>query len=233
MKKLPFYFILFAIFLTGCGPVVNVDVDSICSPRAKEKNKFVILPGNEGCDDSDLQFQEFSNYTERALENSGFIKASSVNDADVAILLSYGVSDPHVYQYTYSSPVYGQTGYSSSSTHGTLNTFGNTAIYSGSTTYTPTYGIVGSTTNVGTGVLFVRHFVLNGIDIAKFNDSNKVIELWTTKAISAGESGDIRRVFPILLGASKDYIATNTGRKISLTLKENDKRVLEIKGVSY
>jgi hypothetical protein len=33
------------------------------------------------------------------------------------------------------------------------------------------------------------------------------------------------------MGAAKEYIGTNTGKKVSVTLYENDRRVLEVKGI--
>jgi hypothetical protein len=231
MKKYPFYFILSAILLTGCGPIVRVDVDSICSPIAKEKSKYVLIPGNENCSHTDLQFMEFANYTDNALQDLGFTKASSQENAELAIMLFYGISDPHFYQYTYSVPVWGQTGIESSSSSGIINTCGNSTIYSGSTSYKPSYGVVGSTTHLGTGVLFTRHLTLIGVDLEKYKESNDIVEIWSTKATSVGPLGDLRKIFPILLAASKHHIASSTGEKVSYELKEDDKRVKEVKRI--
>lgn len=220
------------VILQACSPKVSVTVDSISSPQAKEKNKYLILPGNTDCSEDDLQFQEFLALTERALKFAGFEKSNSLEEADVAILLSYGISEPNVYQYTYTTPVYGQTGYSSSTTYGTLNTYGNTATYSGTTTYNPTYGITGYQTNIGTGVLFTRYMALNGVDVKECIDSSKIIPLWRTSAVSVGPNGDLRRIFPVMLGVSKGYFAKNSGEKISFEVTEDDERVLEVKGIS-
>lgn len=224
-----YFFIIITILLTGCGPVINVDVDSICSPMAKEKCKYILMPGNENCSSADLQFMEFANYTDNALQDLGFTKASSEDNADVAIMLYYGISDPHFYQYTYSVPVWGQTGVESSSSSGIISTCGNSTVYSGSTSYKPSYGVVGSTTHVGTGVQFARHLALIGVDLEKFKETKDLTQIWSTKATSIGESGDLRKIFPILLVASKPHIASSTGEKVSYNLKENDKRVQEIK----
>lgn len=222
--------LLFSLLLGGCGRTVyNVTVDSISSSTAFEKNKFVLIPGNENCEETNLQYLEFATYTENTLENIGFVKASCRDEANVAILLTYGISDPNFYEYTYSIPVWGQTGISASNTYGNLNTYNNGATYSQNTTYTPQYGIIGSTTHKGIGVTYFRHLALCGFDLEKYRDTGKAQELWLTKATSSGESGDLREVFPYLLGASKRYIATNTKKKINMQLLENDKTVQEIK----
>lgn len=232
MKLNTFLTTLSMLLLGGCsGPTYNVTVDSICSSFAAEKNKFVLIPANKDCEESNLQYMEFAAYTENTLTDIGFEKASSIDKANIAILLSYGISDPKFYEYTYSTPVWGQTGVSSSNTYGSINTYGNCATYSQNTSYTPQYGIIGSTTHTGIGVSYVRHFILNGIDLEKYREEGKVHDLRRTTAISSGPSGDLRRVFPVLLGASKKYIASNTGQELNISLKETDQEVLGVKGV--
>lgn len=225
--------IVITSLLSGCfGPMVNVSVDSISmSTYKKAKNKYFLLPGNKDCSISDLQFNEFAAYTDKVLQNEGFAKVTKLDDADIAILLTYGISDPQVYQYSYSVPILGQTGIASSNTQGSVNTFGKTAIYSQSTSYTPSYGIVGSSTKVRTGILYARHLALSGYDLENFKKTRElkdVVEVWSTKASSVGESGDLRRIFPVLLAASQEYIAINTGKNIDCELRESDKRVLKL-----
>ena len=48
---------------------------------------------------------------------------------------------------------------------------------------------------------------------------------------STGLSSDLRRVFPILIGASQQYIGTNTGQKLKIKIYEDDKRILDVKGL--
>jgi len=131
------------LLLAGCAsmgrPRFHVVVDSLASAGADQHRTYVLLPGNEGVTWEDLQFQEYSRYVQRALEARGFQPAQEAEDADVAIVLSYGIGDPQTRQYTYSLPVWGQTGVSSSHTYGTATAYGNTASYSGTTTYTPSY----------------------------------------------------------------------------------------------
>jgi hypothetical protein len=162
--------------------------------------------------------------------NMQFIKVPEIDQAQVVIILRYGISDPQFYNYTYSVPVYGQTGISSSHTSGSINSYSNGASYSANTSFTPSYGVIGSSTHVGTGVLYTRYLSLNGIDVEHYKLTNEIKDLWHTKITSVGESGDLRKIFPILLGAAKEHIASNTGQKITVTLTEKDNRVLEVKG---
>lgn len=204
-------------FVCGCAPMVQVSVDSICSKEARLKTRFVLLPADENISQADLQFQEYAGYVEKALLDIGFECASSYEDANVAIVLSYGISEPQTYTYAYSVPVYGQTGIQTQSTGSSCG-----RAYSSYTTTSPIYGIVGTQERIGMSVNYVRGFSLLATDM------DRSIELWSTKVTSVGASGDLREIFPILVVASKDYMAANSGREICITISENDKRIAEL-----
>ena len=220
------------VFLSGCATFFHVSVDSISSPEAESKKRYILLPGLKNMEPTDLQFKEYAAYVERALTSRGFVKANNLEDANIAIFLVYGIGNPQENIYSYSLPVWGQTGASSSSTFGTINTFGNTATYSGTTTYTPKYGITGFMPIVGSYVTYFRYLVLDAVDIDQYKQTQKIVQLWQTTVTSTGRSGDFRLVFPILVAASKPYMGTNTGKKVEIRLTEDDQRVVEIKGIS-
>jgi hypothetical protein len=70
---------------------------------------------------------------------------------------------------------------------------------------------------------------LDAIDFDEYKRSQRKVQVWKTTATNISPIGDLRRVFPVLLAASKPYIGTNTGKKVNIRLTENDKRVIEIK----
>ncbi|MHC4295036.1 MAG: hypothetical protein ACYSTL_05570, partial [Planctomycetota bacterium] len=140
------------------------------------------------------------------------------------------ISEPKEHPYSYSVPHFGQTGISSSSTYGTLQSFGNYGTYSGTTTYQPTYGITGYSNHVGTYVTYTRRFNLVACDLDIYRREEKVKELWRVLAVSTGSSGDLRRVFPILVAAAQPYLGENTDRKfVKVKLKEHDDEVVQIR----
>lgn len=227
---------LVTILFSGCAtvpstPEFHVAVDSISSQDAMSKRRYILLPGLDNTELTDLQFKEYAAYVEKALASKLFVKANNLEDANVVIFLVYGIGNPQEHSFTYSLPIWGQTGVSSSTTFGTLNTLGSTATYSGFTTYTPTYGIKGFMPFSGSYVTFFRYLMLDAIDLDKYKESQKIIPLWRTTVTSTGSSGDLRQVFPILVTASKPYIGTNTGKKITIVITEDDQRVVEIKGI--
>lgn len=228
---IPFLITLFLFLGCATGPMFYVNIDSISTPNANTKKKYILLPGLKDVKPTDLQFKEFARYVEKALASKGYIKVDNFNDAEIAIFLSYGIGDPKEHVFTYFLPVWGQTGVLSSTTFGTLNIYGNHATYSGTTYYTPTYGITGYIPYTGSYTTYFRFLILDAIDLDEYKYSKKILQIWRTVVTSRGRCSDLRRVFPVLVAASKPYIGTNTGKQINVTLKENDKAVVEIKSL--
>lgn len=222
------------IYLSGCAttrPAFSVQVDAISSEHVN-KTTYILLPGNKETKIDDLQFKEYATYVNRALIKQGFIAADSIENANIAIFLIYGIGQPQEHEYSYSTPTFGQTGVSSSTTTGTLSSYGRYGSYSGTTTYTPKYGVTGSSTHIGTYTTYTRFMVLDAIDLVEYKETKKELQLWRTTVTSVGSSGDLRIVFPILVAASNQYIAKNTGQIIEVNLDEEDGRVIEIKGIA-
>ena len=231
MKKI--FICLGLLLCSGCGPQFSVNVDSISSGELLSNSKCIVLPADPNVAANQLQYKEYTVYVKRALANKGYVVTDNSDEAEVAVFLSYGISEPHESIYSYSSPVWGQTGVSSSHTTGTIHSFGSgMASYSGTTTHTPEYGITGYTSKIGTRITYNRFMILDAYNLEEHRKTQKEVQLWRTKAISTGSSADLRQVFPVMVAASSEYIGENTGKQIKLVLYENDKKVQNIKGLS-
>lgn len=232
MKRLIAVLLLTTLaFLTGCAaqaPRFQVNVDGMASSSAPDGKRYVLLPGNKDTRSEDLQFQEFSAYVHRALSGSGYTLASGLDSADLAIFIVYGIGAPERHQYSYSMPIWGQTGVSSSTTTGTVSSYGS---FSANTTYTPTYGVKGFANESGEYVTYYRYLVIDAYDAPRSKLEQKAVPAWRTSVDSTGSSGDLRLVFPILVAASREYIGHNTGHRVEISLREADKSVQAIKGV--
>lgn len=218
-------YIFIAFLFSSCatlGSSYNVSVDSISSYQTIDNKKYIILSGIENVNSNDLQFQEYANYVNKALISKGYEVVSNIEDATLAIILSYGIGDPQKQYYTYNSLTYGQTGVISNT-----YSYGN---YS-TTTTTPTYGLTTKQT-VGSRTTFTRYILLVAYDLQTYIYTEQEIQVWKTEIISTGSSGDLRRVFPVLIAGAKPYIGENTGRKVKICISENNPSVLEIKGIS-
>ena len=216
---------LLLIFLGGCKtqPAYHrVRLDSICSSQIPAKKICVIVSGDNTISEQNLQFQEFASYIRRALEYNGYTVTQELNQATIFIAMLYGIGDPKEHVYSYSVPVYGQTGYSSAHTSGTITNFGSGSQYSSTTTYQPSYGITGYSAHIGTYTTYSRHIKL---DARNINDN---AQLWQITAESAGASGDLRAAFPIMAAAMSNCIGINTGQQIEVDLQETDPSILMI-----
>lgn len=223
------------VTLAGCATTsqstFNVQVDSINLSTVKDRKTYALLPGNKETSPEDLQYKEFSSYVHRALSSIGLTKASDENQANIVIFLAYGIGDPQRQQYAYSIPTWGVTGYSSSTTYGSVTSYGNNAAYSGTTYNTPRYGITGTTSHVGSNTTFLRWIILDAFDVASYLKENKMVPVWKTTVTSTGSSGDLRRVFPVLLAASAQYVGSDTGQKKEMSIYEEDPTVSFVKGI--
>jgi hypothetical protein len=228
--------IIFLLFQTGCTslsqpPLFHVDIDSIRAQSLMHQPQYVLLSALKDVNSDDLQYQEYARYIDRALSQRGFEKVSNKKDAEIAIYFSYGIGDPETKVLTYSVPLRGKTGVSGAHTSGTINSSGTT--YSGTTTYTPTYGVIGSKIKTHSVTTYSRYLLLEAIDLNTYRKNKKEKNIWKTSVTSNGSSGDLRRVLPILVAASSEYISTDTEKKIRVKISESDPKVMEIKGLPF
>ncbi|MDD3374491.1 MAG: hypothetical protein PHY73_02070 [Candidatus Omnitrophica bacterium] len=228
MKKL--LIVLLCLFLAGCSTVYyEVGVSSLAGGRIAPASKnYLVASGNKGTTSDDLQFIEFATYVKRGLAEKGFKIVDKPEEANAIIFLSYGIGNPVEHTYTYSVPIYGQTGVSSSYTTGNAYSFGNNTNFSASTTYMPTYGTVGSSLQQITTVTYRRYINLEAYDFDITNKANQNTQLWKTEIESSGWSGDLRAVFPPLVAASFQFFGENTRRKVYVKIQGNDKRIFDI-----
>ena len=177
----------------------------------------------------DLEFREYSEYLHRALALKGFVPATSVDDADIAIFVRYGLGDPRSESYSYSIPTYGQTGGGTTTYSGTTYGSGGSTYSSGTITQAPTYGVTGVQTYSGTRTSYFRFLTLDAIDLSQYEEGKDIVPAWKTTVTSRGSSSDLRRVFPVLVGASQEHIGTNTGKQVTVELTETDARVKQVR----
>lgn len=225
--------------LVGCGrsgpPRFVVRVDALATPEAAEARRYVLRPGMEAVSERDLQFREYAEYLNRALQAEGFEQVASIKDADVVVFVAYEIGGPEEHTYSYSVPHFGQTGVSSSRTYGSVQSFGSGyGTYSATTTYQPEYGITGYSSHIGTYTTFTRWLQVSAYRLSVKTEAEEPEEVWRLSAISTGSSGDLRRVFPILVTAAQPYLGKSTQKKaVDVALYESDEAVVAIReGVS-
>lgn len=238
------YGLILALVLAGCSTDIDsntlsysVIIDGITNPSLAEWRTFTIFPMDKDVDPTDLQFKEYAGYVSRALISLGYVDANDISKCDATILLGYGIGDPA--EKTDYVPLIGQTGIASSYTTGNYHGMSGHKVadammggpgFSSSTTYMPTYGITGSMPVTRT--TYHRYVLLCAIKPLMSGASEADRLYWKLYIDSTGSSGDLRRVFPVMIAASRDYLGKNTQGQVKVSINENDSIIAEIKGLS-
>jgi len=223
--------LLSLLLISGCAtfqPKFEVSVDSIARATA-DKKSYLLLPGSEDITADTRRFEEYASYVHRALKKQGFVPAESFEEANVAIYLSYGIGDPRQHRYSYSIRTWDQTGVPAH-TAGAVDFPAGYGPYSGTRISTLGYGIPEATSHLVTYTTYSRYLILDAVALRGNRKTKKGARLWETTVKSTGSSSDLRRVFPILVAASRPYIGTNTGKEVEVALFEDEQEVAAIKG---
>jgi len=183
-----------SIFLTSCKGMVQGTVTRFHSLSDTYSNATVtILPANEAVADS-LEFRTYKDKVARHLIAEGFrvISEHSDSPAQLIALLNYGIDDGTTTTQSYPVPVWGQTGVSSSTTTGVVNTYGNYGSYSATTYYQPTYGVTGYTTGSTTTTRYKRVIHLDLFDTTL--DKSNPEKIYESTVTSSGSCHIISEV---------------------------------------
>ena len=217
------------VFSAGCSQY-NVSVDSINDGRVISAGmSCCVLSGMEGVADNDLRFKEFAACVSWSLESRGYVVSDDPGGADVVVLLSYGMEDHQEYVNGYSPPIYGDFG--SSTTFGAVESHGKGgATYLETTVYSPDYYDFGRHGGVVDSYVEYTCFAhLVAYEGGK-HAADRGEMLWETDIVSTGSSGDMRRVFPVMIGAATAYLGENTQERTEVVIGEEDEVVKMIRG---
>ncbi len=206
--------------MVGCAtaPRYQVSVNSLRSPDAILLKTFIVASGNKDVGENDLQFIEARGLLESALLAKGFVYAESPAKADLVVFLSYGIGEPKTYTTTYTMPVYGQTGGGTSQVNTTVYGTRGPQIVTSTVSQPVTYGVTGHQTKTSSRTLFGRWLRVDAISAADYKKTGRFRSVWETKVVSAGSSGDLRLIIPVMIRGAQNYLGEDTGRYIDLTL---------------
>lgn len=222
--KFKVYILLILILLSGCvkrqaDTYIQLAIDSISSNEIVPKKAYYLFPGNPDTTLDNLEFKEFSEYIQQALSYHGYKRVNDIDKADTAIYLAYGIGPAETHTYTKTTPTFGITGVSSSTTYGSINSQGS---FSGTTLYNPTYGITGTITSVGTYSTYFKYLVIDAYDVDRSGGSNKLRQIFKTTVTNDNRNDDLRNSLPFMAIESTPYIGTNTKNKIDIIISRTD-----------
>ncbi len=214
--------------LSGCASSLTMQVNAIADKNLKPTGmRYVLLNGNTKGQEDDLFFREFSAYFVQLLTNKGYQRVKTRDRADIEIFFRYGVSDGRSGVHTFMHPIYETVG-------GNSIQFTETKTdSSGTTTTTGTVHIPASYQYVGTAVesrrytVFTSSIALEAYSVPAGQDAPSI--LWKTLVSSTSDSNDLRAIIPVMAVAVEPYLAGNSGKQQSISIKYEDPKVLAIR----
>ena len=181
--KLTLIGIICMVLLSGCGSIVISNV-SVFHQLPKIENtittKYTFMK-LENQNDS-LEYEAYKEKIKQYLLMNNYVEN---DESNYLISFQYGIDNGK--EKMGSVPIFGQTGVSSSNTYGTVTSnSGGYGTYSGATTYTPTFGVTGSSTySYSEYKRFLNLYIYD-------KNSNKII--YEAKVISSGTSNNLLSV---------------------------------------
>jgi hypothetical protein len=235
-KKLvqPFLFLIAILLVfSSCTTLTNVyrtssyvgvELDSYSNKENLPAKKVALMVcNNENIPKHDLKNLELESYIKKVLQSKGYSFTQNNEEANIIIFYEYGISDPNVYVSERVVPIWGQTGIRSAHT-----------TYTGSskhTTYTPSYGTIGSNVVTDTEITYVRWANISAFDADYYRKTGEDKMLWLTEIKSEGTTDNLRSIFPYMLVAAREYIGQSVTNRVSVNIPADpiDKRVIDFK----
>lgn len=217
-----------AMLVSACaGRMVQVQVDAYADTPRNICKRYVIIPGVEGVKQIDLEFKEYSRRIAASINRAGFEYTDDTNSACLAVILSYGTSNPVYTPYSESHPVIGIVGGGTSSYSGTAYGSGGLTGMSGQITSQPTIGVTGYRQESGVRESFTRTVTVEAVNLVEFNQTSQIRPVWKVVASTEDKQGSLREIFPYLAKAIEGYAGKSDGRKVVVTAQQLKRQAKE------
>lgn len=204
---------LLGLSLAGCANYYNIKVNGYTGPGAageiKPGGTFYIMENKEAR--NPLLESEIKGKITRLLETRGYPVTNIFTKADYYLFFGYGLGEPRsvgVPDY------YGTVGYGWGGGWG----WGGPSVAIGGPAY---WG-----TDVVT--LYDRWLQINVVEGPPYRNEKISRSIWVGEARSSGASSDLRTVINYLLVAVFQEFGKNTGKAITVDMKENDPAVFSL-----
>lgn len=205
--------VLIGLSLAGCANYYNVKVNGYTGPGAtgeiKSGGTFFVMENKEA--KNPLLEQEIRDKITRLLQVRGYPVTTSFDKADYYLFFGYGLGEPRS---TGVPEYYGGIGW------GWGWGWGGPAVSVGG----PLYGAWG--TDIVT--LYDRWLQINVLEGPPYRTQKISRSVWVGEARSSGGSSDLRTVLNYLLVADFNEFGKNTGKAITVDMKESDPAVLSL-----
>ena len=199
MKKL----LLLVALLPACATTrVETTATTFHGPGHEARGTIVVRAADQALDRT-LEFRAYRPKVEARLAAAGYQVVEA--DADYVALVAYGVDTGQTALVTV--PIYGQTSGGTGYSFGTLTGPGGPTTFSGTTYTTPSYGVVGATTQAVT--VYTRSIGIDIVDAPSLG-SGEPRKRYEMRGRSVGRCGTIGEVLaPMLEAMFADFPGEN------------------------
>ena len=205
----------------GCARKVRVEVNAFVESGEMRQagrlagQRCLVLPAGQDVSPDDLQFREFSARVGASLAHRGCAPAQGLEDADLAILLAYGISEPYIVE---------------ERSHVAYRPWGRWSRHMAEYLPVTTTYIF----NIGRMRLEARLVEKaaappGGAQKDGASPGPKAEEgaklgrqVWKIDAAHAGQGIDLRALFPWLLAAAGNYFGVDSGQTVLVRVHEED-----------
>jgi hypothetical protein len=146
---------------------------------------------------SSLEYRAYAARIEEKLKQYGYTVTSPGTKTQLALFVDYGIDDGRIVTSSYIIPQFGVTGYSGSTTTGTVSTYGSTSYINANTTNTPTYGVTGYHSGVSNDTVYRRFVNVDIVDLTAAGEAGR--KVYEGKLKSEGTCGNLPVIMPILI----------------------------------
>lgn len=208
--------------VTDGGLDYFLSVDAISNIDLQPKKKFIITSAMKDVNDSDLRFKEFARIASNALQKKGFTQVDNLKKAEMVILLSFAVTGPVTTTHARLIPIFRPP--TPSTTTDIKNQFGQSI---GSYDTRPSNPFEAFQPPDVRAIpeeetTYSRAIILGAYDSKNIKKSSRPEMLWETRIISNGSSGDLRKLFPVMMYGAIPYLGENSGVQKEVTLHVQD-----------
>lgn len=218
--------LFFSVGLVACSttqfPVSRVHLDSEVAPDALSKKTYLLIPGDEETSWDDPRFQEYATHLVQALNAKGFRAAESLEEADLAVMLSYSLNHPEQYPSVYrmtpavSGGGAAVGGYSLGVAPGDVmhRDYASARLHTAGDR-------VGTTFSSSSSVLS-NYVVIAGYDLKAYQQTKESVQLWKTTIVSRDSEGAPHEVSTLIKAAAPRLATDTRGKIIRVPAPEND-----------
>ncbi len=217
----------------AAAPEHYVSASSSATADTAAAQTYALAPMDSSIAPTDADFLEYAAYVERALALKGLARATPGEQPDLLILLRYGTGGPEKLARVPDSADFdhlAMTAQGAVFSNAEASSGKSSEAYGSSGRVTGSLAVINSDMTRRKYTTYTHFILLDGYVVDPARDSGAWEKVFETDIGSTGATDNLQQVFPYMIAATLDTIATDTGDVIRTTISESDDRVKLVRG---